>query len=81
VNVVQQSLHEAGDGCAIYVRGYEVVTDDMGEVPVEDVSPGDLYRDPSTDDDNEWFQVDEVVIVGDDVHIDASPAEDDEECE
>lgn len=75
--------HFDGDGCAVYDRGYLVlVNEDEGEgegeeVPVEDLTEGDLFRDPATDPAGVWLPVGEDVFIADDdlVHV-LSPSDD-----
>jgi hypothetical protein len=76
-----EDLHSSGDGCAIYDPGYRVIRQDDGEVSVEDLEVGDLYRDETFECEGEWFEVEDIVIVDDDVHIQSGEliTEDDED--
>ena len=68
--------HFDGDGCGVYLRGYQVETDG-GWRAVEDLYDGAVWRDPSTDATDVWWYADEVVILGgdgDEVHVEYSAA-------
>ncbi|MFG3710940.1 hypothetical protein [Micromonospora sp. NPDC047730] len=65
--------HSAGDGCGIYDTGYWVETDDGG-CAVEDLEVGDVFEDRAYPGDR-WI-ASEVVVVGDDVHVDVERADD-----
>jgi hypothetical protein len=62
--------HESGDGCAIYNPGYQVYRwPDDYSIDVEDLIPGDYYRDPAFEREGQWLDVVETGWAEDDVHI------------
>ncbi len=65
--------HEDGDGCAIYYTGYQVETP-RGMIDVEDLTDADTFRDRGVDSTDTWYEVDEVAVIGDEVHVASSPA-------
>lgn len=72
--------HEDGDGCAIYLTGYRVITPD-GQSDVEDLEVGDLFRDEAYECEGEWREVEDIALVDDDVHVDCGELLDDDEME
>jgi hypothetical protein len=62
--------HEPGDGCAIYDPSYQVYRwPDDHTIDVEDLTPGDYYRDPAFDQVGHWLDVAETGRANGDVHI------------
>ncbi len=68
--------HDDNDECGKYVGGYRMVSPDGTEVSVDDLEVGDLYRDPATDGEGEWFEVDDIAELDGEVHIDSHRVED-----
>lgn len=63
--------HPPGDGCAIYDTGYRVRYEGS-YVDIESLEPGDEFYDPAFGD---FTRINEIVVVGDDVHVDGEDAD------
>lgn len=79
----EEDEHSDGDGCAVYDPAYRVILrdddnadgddeDDDPRTSVEDLEPGDYYRDPAHDAPGEWFLVNALATMDDDIHIDCT---------
>lgn len=72
--VDSDSEHSDGDGCAIYVAGYQVHVNGDTErmTSVENLEVDDTYQDPAYELPNEWLTVYDVWVSDDqDVHVDS----------
>jgi hypothetical protein len=73
----EAQVHEDGDGCAIYDTGYQVrYNEGESTIDAEDLSPGDTYNDPASDDSDTWYDVVAVVVIDDQVHVESEGSRD-----
>ncbi len=66
--------HDDGDECAKYLPEYGLILANGDETTAEELDEGDVFRDPATDDENTWWEAEEVAEADDEVHVIISPA-------